>query len=40
MIVSNASPNKRMYATADTTALNFGQLVGRRVMRGVRALLA
>jgi hypothetical protein len=27
-----------MHATADTMAVIFGQLVGRRVMRGVRLL--
>ena len=37
--VSWTPPNKRMHATADTTALIFGQLVGRRVMRGVRRAL-
>jgi hypothetical protein len=31
-------PNKRMHATADTQDVIFGQLVGRRVMRGVRQL--
>jgi hypothetical protein len=30
--------NKRMHATADTRDVIFGQLVGRRVMRGVRHL--
>jgi hypothetical protein len=28
--------NKRMHATADTQAVIFGNLLGRRVMRGVR----
>jgi hypothetical protein len=29
-----------MHATADTTVVIFGQLVGRRVMRSVRRLTA
>jgi hypothetical protein len=29
-----------MHATADTTVVIFGQLVGRRVMRGVGRLMA
>jgi hypothetical protein len=32
--------NKRMHATRDTTDFIFGQVVGGRVMRGVRRLLA
>ena len=37
--VARRRSNKRMHATADTTAVKYLLVAGRRVMRGVRCLV-